>query len=266
MAQLKDLIVTGDTRCLGELYDSKGNSYVKKEQGSIDTLTKGFTFNNVSLIKGTAPSAEDSILIGFCDKNGTDKVNRMGQLACYTTTSNQTTMQLATYSSIAGDSSTRCTFTLSAFADGTFKANCSAPLYGAVWNDYAEFRATKEKIIPGHVVIENGDGTMSISNKRLIPGASIVSDTFGFAIGETEECKTPIATAGRVLAYTDKDVNNFKAGDAVCAGKNGKVSKMTRLEKILFPDCILGYVSEIPNYEIWGENNTQVNGRIWIKI
>ena len=33
-----------------------------------------------------------------------------------------------------------------------------------------------------------------------------------------------------------------------------------------YPDCIIGIVSEIPNYEIWGSENIKVNGRIWIKV
>ena len=146
---------------------------------------------------------------------------------------------------------------------GVLKAS---KVYGAVWNDYAEYRESAEKIKPGQVVIENGDGSMSISNKRLIPGASIVSDTYGFIIGETEKCKLPVATAGRVLRYPLEDKTIYKAGDAVCTGPNGTVSKMTREEIKEYPDCILGYVSEIPNYEEWSEKHIKVNGRVWIKI
>ena len=136
----------------------------------------------------------------------------------------------------------------------------------AVWNDYAEYRESAEKIKPGRVVIENGNGSISISEKRLIPGASIVSDTYGFIIGETEKCKTPVATAGRVLRYPFEDKTIYNAGDAVCTGPNGTVSKMTREEIKEYPDCILGYVSEIPTYEEWSEKHIKVNGRIWIKI
>ena len=56
-------------------------------------------------------------------------------------------------------------------------------LYGAAWNDYAEYRESKEAIKPGHVVCETGKGDLVLSSKRLQPGANIVSDTFGFAIG-----------------------------------------------------------------------------------
>ena len=58
----------------------------------------------------------------------------------------------------------------------------------------------------------------------------VVSDTFGFAIGETDECKTPLAVAGRVLVYYNGNREDYHAGDTVCAGPDGKVCKMTREE------------------------------------
>lgn len=136
---------------------------------------------------------------------------------------------------------------------------------GACWNDYAEFRETDE-ICAGRVVCENGDGTLSRSNKRLQAGAQIVSDTYGFAIGETEKCKTPIAVSGRVLAYPYEDWWTFEPGEPVCAGPDGTVSKMTRREVRKYPDRIIGIVSELPTYEYWGDNKIPVNGRIWIKV
>ena len=93
-----------------------------------------------------------------------------------------------------------------------------------------------------------------------------MSDTFGFAIGETEENKLPVAVAGRVLVYTYENRNEFKAGDAVCAAPNGTVSIMTREEIKEYPDRIVGIVSEIPEYKNWGTGNVAVNGRIWIKV
>lgn len=142
----------------------------------------------------------------------------------------------------------------------------AATVYGAVWNDYAEYRATKEEIEAGRVVIENGDDTLSLAIDRLMPGANIVSDTFGFAIGETENSKTPLAVSGRALAYPYEDRDSYKPGDPVCSGPNGTVSKMTREEVMMYPDRILGTVSAIPNYENWGSGNVAVNGRIWIKV
>lgn len=139
-------------------------------------------------------------------------------------------------------------------------------LYGAAWNDYAEYRETTETVEPGRVICENGDDTLSLATERMQPGASVVSDTFGFAIGETEIAKTPIAVSGRVLVYTYEDRNSYKPGDAVCAAPNGTVSKMTREEIREYPERIVGTVSAIPEYETWGEGDVPVNGRIWIKV
>lgn len=139
-------------------------------------------------------------------------------------------------------------------------------VYGAVWNDYAEYRQTKECIQPGYCVIETGKGDLIKSSERLQPGANIVSDTFGFAIGETEQTKTPLAVSGRVLAYPYEDRDSYQAGDPVCSGPNGTISKMTREEVREYPDRIIGTVSEIPDYEVWGTGNVKVNNRIWIKV
>ena len=92
-----------------------------------------------------------------------------------------------------------------------------------------------------------------------------MSDTFGFAIGETDDCKTPLAVSGRALVYCDPE-EHFHSGDCVCAGPDGLAYRMTREEIIEFPDRIVGVVSEIPTYETWGTGNVEVNGRIWIRI
>ena len=140
-------------------------------------------------------------------------------------------------------------------------------LYGAAWNDYAEYRQS-DITQPGKCIIENGDDTLSLSIERLQRGAEIVSDTFGFAIGETDDCKTPIAASGRVLAYPFEDREEFKShiGYPVCSGPNGTVSIMTDEEEQLYPSRIIGYVSAVPDYETWGTGNVKVNGRIWIRI
>lgn len=143
------------------------------------------------------------------------------------------------------------------------KAYTDMALYGAVWNDYAEFRNCSDGEA-GRCVIENGDDTMSLSTKRLQYGG-IISDTFGFVIGDQKNGK-PIAVSGRVLAYTDKDKKNFKPGDAVCSGPNGSVSKMTRKEIKEYPEKILGIVSSIPTYEFWGPKQIPVDGRIWVRV
>lgn len=136
---------------------------------------------------------------------------------------------------------------------------------GAVFNDYAEYRESLIKE-PGRCVVETGYGDLELSTKRLQLGGNIVSDTFGFSIGETNKAQTPIAVCGRVLAYPYEDKYKFTAGAAVCSGPNGTISLMTREEIKEWPDAIIGYVSEIPEYKEWGTDKIQVNNRIWIKV
>lgn len=140
-------------------------------------------------------------------------------------------------------------------------------LYGAVWNDYAEFRQG-DTIEAGHCVIEVGDDTLITSTKRLMPGANITSDTFGFSIGETEQAKTPIAVSGRVLAYPYESREEFKKniGRPVCSGPNGTVSIMTDEEYRDKGYCAIGTISAVPDYEEWGTGKVKVNGRVWIKV
>ena len=41
---------------------------------------------------------------------------------------------------------------------------------------------------------------------------------------------------------------------------------MSKREIKKYPDRIIGYVSSVPEYEIWGSNKIEVDGRIWIKL
>ena len=155
-------------------------------------------------------------------------------------------------------------------------AHSGLRLYGAVWNDYAEYRQTKEDIEPGRCIREIGDDTLELTTERLMRGCEIVSDTFGFAIGKSEKNKTPTATSGRVLAYLyeDREEAKKKIGWPVCSGPNGTVSIMTEEEEEKYPSRIIGTISAIPDYETWRagdldsdtEEEIQVNGRIWIRI
>lgn len=152
------------------------------------------------------------------------------------------------------------------YTDGT-KASTSYALYGAVWNDYAEFREG-DTIEAGRCVVEVGDDTLITSTERMMPGGNITSDTFGFAIGETDQAKTPIAVSGRVLAYPYESREEFKKniGRPVCSGPNGTVSIMTDEEYRNKGYCAIGTISAVPDYEEWGTGKVKVNGRVWIKV
>ena len=157
------------------------------------------------------------------------------------------------------------------FTASSGSLSCSGKLYGAVWNDYAEYRETKESIEPGRCIVETGNGDLVLSTERLQEGCEIVSDTFGFAIGQNEKNNTPTATSGRVLTYLYENKEQARPGQPVCSGPNGTVSLMTNEEAREWPWCIIGTISEIPDYDIWQAGNNKdhpikVNNRIWIRV
>ena len=179
-----------------------------------------------------------------------------------TTINGVTTNGFNASGTIAGDDSASIST-----AGGIYAAKniWAARVFNAVFNDYAECRTTIN-LTPGHVVIDQDDGSLTCSSKRLQPGAQVISDTYGHLMGQTENATTPIAVAGRVLVYTYQPRENYHAGMAVCSAPDGTVDIMSRAEICEYPDCIVGIVSEIPQYETWGSDNVKVDGRIWIKV
>lgn len=227
----------------------------------ISSATNYITF---PFTKGTAPSTITYREIKFMDNVGTANVNSLGSVGCSVSADNEVITKMNVYAPVNGSSASANIY-IKSDADGVFSAGCSCAFYGAVWNDYAECRASTN-IKPGFVLTEKGDDTLELADGRMLPACSIVSDTFGFCIGETEQAKTPIAVCGRVLAYCSGDRNDYQPGDAVCSDFGGKVTKMTREEIKEYPDRIIGYVSCVPTYDTWGENNVKVDGRIWVKV
>ena len=153
----------------------------------------------------------------------------------------------------------------------------SYAIYDAVWNDFAEFRCG-DITEGGYAVYDDGNGYMKLCTERMQPGSRLTSDTFGISVGWADTAKTPISVAGRVLAYPAQPRENYKVGDAVCSAPDGKIDIMTREEIMMYPDRIIGIVSEIPTYEIWNmtykaeedksltETNVKVDGRIWVYV
>jgi hypothetical protein len=50
---------------------------------------------------------------------------------------------------------------------GVYFQGSTGVLYGAAWNDYAEFRKTKDIIEAGRIVIETGKGDLILSSERM---------------------------------------------------------------------------------------------------
>ena len=293
--------LTETTYSAGDGISLSGTTFSHKDTSSATNLTAngrkyvtGLTFDTYGHVTGYTTGTEtvtntdtgatsvevigDGNAVTTASYNSSNRKLTLTKAANFQSAGNYLTKDEAsnTYLPIAGgtitgttDSSSTATGALIVKGGvGIAKNLYATAVYGAVWNDYAEYRQPKDiqEIPYGRVIIENGDDSLSLSTDRLQPGGNICSDTFGFAIGETKQATMPIAVSGRVLAYPAEDRNSYCAGDAVCTGPNGTVSKMTREEIREWPDRIIGYVSAIPDYETWGQNNVSVDGRIWIKV
>lgn len=261
---------------------SNSNSY----EGAI-TLNINSAGAKPIYINGAASSADNYTLpqgLYFVYYNGTNyyfrtdgsitgsivgNASTASQLNCRTTTSDTKYYILGKSGTSGGNANVYFAYNSAGTKNtaGVYFNGSTGVLSGAAWNDYAEYRAIKGEVKAGQVVCENGDDTLSVSQYRLQPGAEIISDTYGFIIGETDQATWPIAVSGRVLAYPFEPREEFKPGEAVCAGPCGTVSRMTREEIREYPERIVGTVSAIPDYDTWGANDSvQVDGRIWIKV
>lgn len=237
--------------------------------GGVIYAKDGMHIRKTEVVKGTLPTEMKYWTFNNCDANGSSYVNALGQFETCLDTAGMTKTYIKARQFVVNTSSTIISPTLYVQVDinGNTKAGVeNAVFYGAAWNDYAEYREQKEQIKPGYCAAAVNDGRLVKTSYRLQACDGIVSDTFGFAIGETEKCQTPLAVSGRVLAYFEGEREDYQAGDVVGAGPNGKVVKMTREEIKEYPDRIIGHVSEIPEYEVWGSGNVKVDGRIWIKV
>lgn len=237
MAQLKNTLIQGSARVTGTLYANTLDGAL-----NVSNLT-GLGTEGQVLTVGTTGVTWTTPSAGVSLASQTAQVYLTGA-----TGTSATSLQLTgAYVTTAG-------------------ALYSTTVHNAVWNDYAEYRRAREPIAPGRVVVDTDEGAVVLASSRLQPGAQIVSDTWGHIMGETEQAKTPIAVAGRVLVYPYRDRRVYRAGMTVCSAPNGTVDFMTRDEIKNYPDCIVGIVSEIPTYETWGEGNVKVDGRIWVRV
>lgn len=231
---------------------------------SATTIFTDNIYQKTSWANGAPTTNQQKVMFELDDSTGSNLITYFYNRYYPDSTTSRTGLQV---SAPIANTETTTYFELSINADGTTKRTYTdAQIYGAVWNDYAEYRKQAYKITPGHVVIDLDNGLVIQTEQRLMPGAQVVSDTFGFAIGENDECKTPLAVSGRVLVYPYRNRYEYHAGMAVCSAPNGTVDIMTREEIKEYPDAIVGIVSEIPQYEEWGEKPVKVDGRIWIKV
>ena len=143
-----------------------------------------------------------------------------------------------------------------------------AYVYNAVWNDLADCIPVDEDCTPEAGYCYCFDGTHYYkSNKYCANGIiGINSDTYGMNMGRKPNTKQmDIAVSGFVLAYVDKE---YKSGTPLTCTKNGKLTKIRLIDRILHPHKIVAtYWKSEPNEE-WGSETrkVKVNGRKWVKV
>ena len=94
----------------------------------------------------------------------------------------------------------------------------------------------------------------------------IYSDTYGQGLGSTDDNATaPIAVAGWVLAYVDKE---YVPGTPLTNDSNGNLTEITEEEKSKYPERILATYKKKEATKEWGIEGQKVyvDGRCWVKV
>ena len=140
-------------------------------------------------------------------------------------------------------------------------------VWNAVWNDIADYQLLADELVFGKCYMDTKDGALICSQRCQMSVIGIASDTLGFGIGAGANPgrEVPIAVAGWVLAYVDKE---YECCTVLTNLEDGSLTKMTREEKLEYPERIVGIYKRKEMDANWGPagRQIQVNDRHWIKV
>lgn len=132
-------------------------------------------------------------------------------------------------------------------------------------NDVVDFvDAPKlQQVEYGRVYVRSPDYRVVISSEYNQLGIlGIASDTFGMSVGHVKGMKqVPIAIAGFVLAYVDK---NYPPGTPLTCTVDGALTKMKATEKKTYPERLVATFDRPEPNPTW--NGVEVRGRCWVKV
>ncbi len=152
----------------------------------------------------------------------------------------------------------------SLIVSGEFKAN---KVWNAVWNDIADFQLLNDELKYGLCYFDTKDGARICTSRCQMSVIGIASDSLGFGVGSGAHPgqEVPIAVAGWVLAHVDQE---YECGTVLTNDKNGFLTKMTKEEKLEYPERIVALYKRKEMDEFWGPAGQQitVNGRHWVKV
>lgn len=139
-------------------------------------------------------------------------------------------------------------------------------VYGAVWNDIADFIEVQEGVEynPGRAYVRLPDGTMRPSRDYMQKGVmGILSDTYGFGVGQKPAgiSQLPIAIAGYVLAQLDQI---YEPGTPLTCTTDGILTEFKLEDKRDYPERTLAIFDRIEKNPVW--NGVEVRGRHWVKV
>ena len=96
-------------------------------------------------------------------------------------------------------------------------------VYGAVYNDVAEFMYHNVPSKPGMVMVTRNGKVQPSSGYGQKTVVGVHSDTFGYGLGSADkDLKTPIGLTGRVNVWVNE---KLKEGDLLISGVNGFAAK-----------------------------------------
>ena len=139
-------------------------------------------------------------------------------------------------------------------------------VWNALWNDIADFQLLNDELVFGKCYADTKDGAKICTTRCQMSAIGIATDTFGMSVGSrANPIEVPIGIAGWVLAHVDQE---YECGTVLTNDANGNLTKMTREEKMEYPERILAIYKRKEMDEQWGDNarKVAVNGRHWVKI
>lgn len=150
--------------------------------------------------------------------------------------------------------------------DANLRPLIASQVWNCVWNDYADFQLLCDDLTAGKCYYDTKDGAKICTERCQLAVMGIASDTFAQVVGMRSDIKqVPIAVAGWVLAYVDKE---YPCGTPLTNDENGNLTEMTLEEKVNFPERLIATYKrkEIELQFGLGENKISVNGRHWVKV
>lgn len=143
----------------------------------------------------------------------------------------------------------------------------SSKIWNAVWNDVADFQLLCDKLEYGRCYMDTKDGAKICTVRCQMSVIGIASDTFGFGVGSgaNPQREVPIAVAGWVLAFVDKE---YECGTPLTNDEHGQLTAMTKQEKMEYPERIVGIYKRKELDTHWGPEHSkiEVRGRHWVKV